>query len=633
MNDYGYKKVAAAVIDVAIGDPRANLESILAVSRQTDADIIVFPELSITGYTCGELFRQSLLLRETERALASLAEATDKLRGKLIAVGAPLRCGGRLYNCAVFAANGAILGAVPKTHIPNYSEFYEARWFSSGNDCREDSIRIGERDYPFGTDLIFREENGTLAVGAEICEDLWVPSPPSGNLAQLGANVIVNLSASNEVLSKSEYRRDLVRMQSARCVAGYVYASAGIGESTSDLVFSGHSLICDNGAIVAETRYENRTITGVIDIERLENERQRMNTFTHGASEARGRVVTYVGSGANRLPESVNAYPFIPADRDERQRRCREILALQSNGLATRLKKTGIKTVVLGISGGVDSTLAIIVAVEAFHLLGLDTKGIIAVTMPGFGTTGRTYGNALELIEKLGAQCRTVPIADACMQHFSDIGHDPSIHDVTYENTQARERTQILMDIANKENGLVIGTGDLSELALGWCTYNGDHMSMYGVNCGVPKTLAKYVISAYGQMHPEYAAVLEEILDTPISPELLPADDNGEIAQKTEEKLGKYDLHDFILFHVLRNGFAPEKIFALGKIAFPDVPVQELQRAMETFYRRFFTQQFKRNCLPDGVKVGSVCLSPRGDWRMPSEASGRLWLDDLTENL
>ncbi len=629
MKDFGYIKTAAAVTDVAIGDPMTNAGYIIELAMKCDADVVVFPELCVTGYTCGDLFRQSVMLDASERALEKIAMASSAMPGRLLAVGVPVRHDNSLFNCAVFIADGELLGAVPKSFIPNYGEFYEARWFAPASSLRTKTVKLAGAEIPIGTDLIFRDRNSRLAVGAEICEDLWVVSPPSEKLVLGGANLIVNLSASNESLTKNEYRRSLVSMQSARCICGYVYASAGTGESSSDLVFSGHSLICDNGAVLAEREYAEGAIFGTIDIERIANDRLRMNTFMHDSGEAVMRTIYYNGAAPARLPEKVNAYPFIPAETAERSRRCREILTIQSSGLATRLKKTGIRRAVVGISGGIDSTLALIVTVEAFKSLGLPADGITAITMPGFGTTDRTLSNALELIKMLGAKERTIPIADACIQHFSDIGQDPGNHDVAYENTQARERTQILMDVANMENALVIGTGDLSELALGWCTYNGDHMSMYGVNCGVPKTLAKYVISAYGEMYPEFAPVLGSILDTPISPELLPASDTGEIVQKTEEKIGKYDLHDFILYHVLRNGFAPEKIYALGRIAFPNVSADELRSTMLTFYRRFFTQQFKRNCVPDGVKIGSVCLSPRGDWRMPSEASFRQWTEFL----
>lgn len=629
MKNFGYIKAAAAVPEVAIGDPVRNAAAIIRFMREADADIVVFPELCITGYTCGDLFHQSVLLDSVEQALDSIARASTDMPGVLAAVGAPLRQDGCIFNCTVLIANGAILGAVPKSCVPNYGEFYEARWFSPASALNSGTICICGREIPIGTDLLFRVRDAGLVVGAEICEDLWVVSPPSEKLVQAGANLILNLSASSESLTKNDYRRDLVRMQSARCVCGYVYASAGMGESTSDVVFSGHSIICDNGAVLAEREFSEGIISGVIDLERISNDRLRMNTFTNDSARTDWRIIDFDGPVTARLPECVNAYPFIPADTTARARRCREILKIQATGLAARLKKTGICRAVVGISGGIDSTLALIVAVEAFRSLGLPTDGVIAITMPGFGTTGRTLANALELIEKLGATSRTISITDACLQHFADIGQDPNVHDVAYENTQARERTQILMDVANMENALVIGTGDLSELALGWCTYNGDHMSMYSVNCGVPKTLAKYVISTYGELHPEFAPVLGAILDTPISPELLPASDSGEIVQKTEEKLGKYDLHDFILYHVVRSGFSPEKIFALGSIAFPEVSADELKSTMQTFYRRFFSQQFKRNCVPDGVKVGSVCLSPRGDWRMPSEASVRLWTEFL----
>lgn len=626
MTNLGFVKVAACTPELLIANPKFNIEKIIAASKNSDASVIAFPELCVTGYTCADLFRQRTLLDASVTALEDLRKASLDMQGKLIAVGAPIEAEDRLYNCAVFIANGKYLGIVPKTHIPNYAEFYEARWFTSASMLRIDSVKLGEENVPIGLDLIFCDDNSNLRVGCEICEDLWSPNPPSSKAALAGANLIVNLSASNEVLTKNEYRRDLVRMQSARLLSAYLYVSAGTDESTSDTVFSGHNIIAQNGSIFAESIFENKMIDAVIDTQRLTHDRLRMSTFWSEES-FNIRKIHYSGKTERVLPETVDAYPFVPSKSEERSRRCREIINLQSNALATRYKKTGMKKAVIGISGGLDSTLALIVTAEAFKKCGIPEENIIAVTMPGFGTTDHTLENAKKLISLLGAECRTVDIKAACLQHFSDIGHDPDVHNIAYENTQARERTQILMDIANESGALVIGTGDLSELALGWCTYNGDHMSMYGVNAGVPKTLVKYVIAAYAEMHCELSEVLNSILETPISPELLPPDKNGKIAQKTEDTIGKYDVNDFILFHVLRCGDSPEKIYELAKIAFPSISENELENTMENFYKRFFTQQFKRNCLPDSVKIGSVCFSPRADWRMPSDASYAEWID------
>lgn len=629
MKNFGYVKAAALVPQISIAEPMRNARYIIAMAESCDADVLVFPELSVTGFTCGDLFYQRTLLDSAEEALAEIARASAEMHGKLLAVGAPVRCGSRLYTCAVLIANGEILGAVPKSFVSAVGELSQARWFAPASMLSESEVTVAGYTVPIGTDLLFREAGGRLVLGAELGEDLLAVNPPSGRLALGGANLVINLSAGSGAVTASEYRRSLVSVQSARCVCGYVMASAGTDESSSDAVFSGHCIICDSGTVLAESEYRNGEICAAVDLECIDSDRLRCNAFSSDGTAF--RLVGFEGGRVQRLPETVSAYPFIPTDPTERLRRCRDVIRLQASGLASRLKKTGIKRVVIGISGGVDSTLALIAAVEAFALLGLSPEGITAITMPGFGTTDRTLGNALELIEKLGASARTISIADACLQHFADIGQDPERHDVVYENTQARERTQILMDVANMENALVIGTGDLSELALGWCTFNGDHMSMYSVNCAIPKTLAKYVIHGYGEMNPEFAPVLEAILDTPISPELLPADESGRIAQKTEEKLGKYDIHDFILFHVLRSGFAPEKIFALARIAFPAVESSELKDTMLTFYRRFFSQQFKRNCVPDGVGIGSVGLSPRGAWQMPSEASAKLWLSAVAK--
>ncbi len=625
--DYGYVKAAAAVTGVRIGDPVWNTEAILSAVRATDARIVVFPELSVTGYTCGDLFLSGELIGAAERALAALAEASAAEKGRLIAVGAPLRADNAMYNCAVFIANGRILGAVPKTFIPNYGEFYEARWFSSADCLTAKETRVGGEMVPIGTDLLFCGTKSRLCVAAELCEDLWMSATPGARHARAGANVIVNLSASNDTVTKAEYRRQITATQSAKCISGYVYASAGPDESTSDTVFSGHAMIYDNGRLLAESRYDERVTEGLIDLERIENERIRMRTYMHGFRQEYRKIAFDDGEPAGLLPDSIEPYPFIPGDETEKQERCREILKLQALGLSQRMKKSGTNRLVIGISGGLDSTLALLAASGAVQLRNVSPKNIICITMPGFGTTTMTHGNADALMKAMGINARTIPIGDACIQHLAAIGHDGETADVTYENAQARERTQILMDVANQEGALVVGTGDLSELALGWCTYNGDHMSMYAVNAGIPKTLVRYVIAAYAESHPKVKNILDAVLETPISPELIPPDKSGKIVQKTESVIGKYDLHDFTLYYTLRYGFGPKKIFALAKKAFQSVEEGEILETMKTFYRRFFTQQFKRNCLPDGVKVGSVCLSPRADWRMPSDASMALWME------
>ena len=629
MRRYQFVRAAAATPRLAIADPAENARVIAKMMTETSAEVIVFPELCTTGYTCGDLFMQKTLLSASDRALDELCAATGRaaMAGKLVFVGAPVASCGRLYNCAVAMANGRILGAVPKSYLPTYGEFYEARWFEPGNNAREDTVRIAGRDVPFGCDLLFCDEEGSLCVGAEICEDLWVNVPPSSFLAAAGANVIVNLSASDEVLTKSAYRRQIVSTQSARCICGYVYASSGMDESTSDLVFSGHDLIYDNGQKKAESIYEFGFVEGLIDLERIEHDRLRMGTSLHAGAPMPVRRIVYKSVDSAELPGEVCAYPFVPQNADELAARCAEIVRLQATGLATRLRKTGMKTAVVGISGGLDSTLALIVTAQAFEMCNLPSENIIAITMPGFGTTKRTYDSARELIDCFGATLRIIPIDKACMQHFSDIGHDPDARDVTYENTQARERTQILMDVANQTGGLVVGTGDLSELALGWATYNGDHMSMYAVNASVPKTLVRYLVQyeADRSGDAELSAALNDILATPVSPELLPPEE-GEISQKTEDLVGPYELHDFFLYHILRRGCTAEKTRRLALRAFDGrYDEKTITRWLQTFCRRFFSQQFKRSCMPDGPKVGSVALSPRGDLRMPSDAVGALW--------
>ena len=638
-----------------VADVTYNLQQIkqlVAQAQQQQCQCLLLPELCISGYTCGDLFFQSLLINKVEQALQELTELSRNF-ALLLVVGAPVTLMGRLYNCAVAIADGEIIGVVPKRYLPNTQEFYEKRWFTAAPDGGDlgvaDVVTIAGQTVPFGDDLLFQSQHQPdCIVGIEICEDGWVANPPSGQMAVVGATLLLNLSASPEVLGKYEYRQQLVRSQSARCLAVYAYASAGAGESSTDLAFSGHSLIAENGQILAESErfaFTSQLLCVDVDLERLQNERRKNSSFADSTIERQYRICQFVGnsdSGFAPLLRQLNRQPFVPAAADERSSRCQEIFALQTTALAKRLRHIGCKSVVIGISGGLDSTLALLVAVQAFDLLKLDRVGIEAVTMPGFGTSERTRGNAEKLIELLGVGSRTICIDAAVRQHFSDIGHDEMQHDITYENCQARERTQILMDIANQINGIVIGTGDLSELALGWCTYNGDHMSMYAVNCGVPKTLVRYLVewcadscrsgSSGGSDCSETSAILHDVCATPVSPELLPPDTAGQISQVTEDHVGPYELHDFFLFQVVRNQFAPRKVLFLAQQTFGDAyPNSVLLRWLQVFYRRFFSQQFKRSCLPDGPKVGSVALSPRGDWRMPSDACVQLWLDDLLQ--
>ncbi len=637
----GYFRLAVAAPAHRVADISYNvtqIKQLLSEVCQHGGECLVLPELAITGYSCGDLFFQDLLLERCQQALVELAATTANIVPLLI-VGAPLAQSGRLFNCAVVMGAGKILGVVPKNFLPNTQEFYEERWFSAACDRREDSIVISDQRVPFGDDLLF--DNAALpscVVGVEICEDGWVANPPSGQMACAGATVLVNLSASPELLGKADYRRQLVSSQSARCLAAYAYASAGAGESSTDLVFSGHSLIAENGTILTESErfsFANTWVSADIDVERLHGERRKNNSFAASSSERCYRHITFSPGLANKqlpLQRRLDRYPFVPSNTEERTQRCQEIFALQSTALARRLRHIGGKKVVVGISGGLDSTLALLVALQAFKVLAVDLSGIVAVTMPGFGTSQRTRSNAEKLIELLGVSLRVVSIDKAVRQHFADIGHDENLLDITYENSQARERTQILMDIANQVQGIVIGTGDLSELALGWCTYNADHMSMYGVNCGVPKTLVRYLVSWCAQTAYCGAtrAVLEDICATPVSPELLPPTAAGEISQVTEDHVGPYELHDFYLFQMVRNQFAPRKVLFLAQLTFVDVYSNAiLLRWLRVFYQRFFSQQFKRSCLPDGPKVGSVSLSPRGDWRMPSDACVQLWLDEL----
>ena len=640
--NYGFVKVAAAVPHVQVADCFYNIDKIEDLMREASekgVQIIAFPELSVTAYTCLDLFAQQTLVNGAEAALIQLINNTADL-DILTIVGVPLRTENRLINAAVVFQKGVIRGVVPKTYLPNYKEFQEQRWFTSATELRESTISIGKEEYPLGSRLLFR--SGRLSVGIEICEDLWVPVPPSSLLAMEGANIIFNLSASNELIGKHAYLRSLICQQSARCMAGYVYASSGFGESSTDLVFAGNGIIAENGNLLAESprfTMEEQLVISEIDIETLQHDRQVNTSFMYGASgllKEKAQAVDFQLRTPNgfSLTRPVDPHPFTPSG-DALKERCEEIFHIQVAGLAKRLVHTHAQTAVVGISGGLDSTLALLVTVMTFDALKMPREQIIGLTMPGFGTTDRTYTNACDLIRSLGVTLKEISIKEACLQHFHDIGHDPSVHDVTYENSQARERTQLLMDIANRKNGLVIGTGDLSELALGWATYNGDHMSMYGVNGSIPKTLVKYLVEWVANNKVDNASrlTLLDIVDTPISPELIPADENGNIKQKTEDLVGPYELHDFFLYHFLRFGSHPSKIFFLAQNAFAGIyDKATIKKWLYTFFRRFFQQQFKRSCLPDGPKVGSVSLSPRGDWRMPSDAMSQLWLEEI-ENI
>ena len=631
---HGFIGVGAYTPYVKVGDTKYNTEEIIKrinVAERLGTKVIVLPELCITGYTCGDLFYQELLLRKAKEALLKIA-AHSEGKDYIAFVGLPIAYNGKLYNVAAAISGGSVLGLVPKTHIPNYNEFYEARHFTKGME-QPVPVEIDENHVvPMGTHLIFScRQMPALKIGVEICEDLWAPNPPSVGLAMAGADLIVNLSASDETVGKADYRRDLVKSQSARLVCGYVYCSAGNGESTQDVVYSGHNIIAENGTVLKSSRrFINDPAYTEIDVNRLLEERRRMTTFQIDDA-AYMNVEFNLTVEETKLTRPVWSKPFVPGKRVERFRRCNEILTIQASGLKQRLEHTRCKTAVIGISGGLDSTLALLVTIRAFEMLGKDKKDIIAVTMPGFGTTDRTYDNAVHMIGCVGATLMEINIGKSVTQHFEDIGQDMSVHDVTYENGQARERTQILMDIANKTGGMVIGTGDMSELALGWATYNGDHMSMYGVNASVPKTLVRYLVEyyAYECCEDELAEVLKDVLDTPVSPELLPPED-GQISQKTEDLVGPYELHDFFLYYVLRFGFEPKKIYRLARYAFREsYDDATILKWMKTFYRRFFNQQFKRSCLPDGPKVGTVAVSPRGDLRMPSDACAQIWLDEL----
>ncbi|MBQ8888297.1 MAG: NAD(+) synthase [Bacteroidaceae bacterium] len=638
---YGFVKVAAAVPAVKVADCKFNAQQIdaqIAIADGKGVQIIVFPELCITGYTCGDLFGQTLLLEEAEIALMRIMNNTRQM-DIISIVGMPIVVNATLMNCAVVFQKGKILGVVPKTYLPNYKEFYEQRWFSSASTHTETSIRLCGQNIPFGANLLFDTQE--TCFGIEICEDVWAPVPPSSTLALKGAEIIFNLSADNECIGKHHYLRSLLSQQSARTLGGYVFSSCGFGESTTDMVFGGNGLIYENGTLLAASErfsLKEQLIISEIDVERIRNERRTNTTFSANMANCKEQPAVHVGTElVNQrdliLTRPVEAHPFVPQG-DALNQRCEEIFEIQVMGLAKRLVHTNCKTVVMGISGGLDSTLALLVCVKTFDKLGLSRKGILGITMPGFGTTDRTYNNALNLMASLGITVREISIKEACIQHFKDIEHDMTKHDVTYENSQARERTQILMDYANKVNALVIGTGDLSELALGWATYNGDHMSMYGVNGSIPKTLVKYLVNwvALNGVDYESRNTLLDIVDTPISPELIPADEQGNIKQKTEDLVGPYELHDFFIYHFLRFGFRPSKIFFLASTAFRGEYNEEtIKKWLTTFCRRFFQQQFKRSCLPDGPKVGSVALSPRGDWRMPSDASAALWLKECEE--
>lgn len=638
MDKFGFLKVAAAIPSLRVADCIGNMERMAALAEEAarhGVEIVAFPELAVTAYTCGDLLLQPTLLDAAEEALARLARATRKLPLAVI-VGAPLRHGSTLYNCAVVMSQGKMLGVVPKSYIPNYGEFYEDRWFASGAGITEEQILIDGREVDFGADLTF-EINGA-EFGVEICEDLWAPIPPSSQLALNGAKVIFNLSASPEMAGKHAYLRSLVAQQSARTLSGYVYVSAGFGESSTDLVFAGNGLIAENGTVLREAErfsIEEQLVVADIDIQRLEFERRRNTSFRQNEAASENTVIEMeIPEGLrSAVPDrDIDPMPFVPRDEEHRSERCEEIFRIQSHGLAQRLRHTRCSRAVVGISGGLDSTLALLVTVRTFDLLKLDRTGIIGITMPGFGTTDRTYRNALELMHGLGVTVREIPIRDACMQHFHDIGLDPADRSAAYENAQARERTQILMDVANMEGGLVIGTGDLSELALGWATYNGDQMSMYGVNASVPKTLVRHLVRwvADTENDPATRATLLDIIDTPVSPELLPADPDGKIAQKTEDLVGPYELHDFFLYNFVRLGFGPEKILHLAEVAFDGSYDREtILKWLRVFFRRFFAQQFKRSAMPDGPKVGTVTLSPRGDWRMPSDAVAEVWLREI----
>ena len=637
---HGFVKVAAAVPAVKVADVEYNvqeIEKLMALAEGEHVELLCFPELSLTGYTCQDLFKEQLLLTKAEDGLMRLLEFTRQL-DVICVVGLPVQTGGLLLNCAAVLQKGKLLGVVPKTYLPNYNEFYEKRWFASAQDLNPTEIYLAGSPVLLSSEPIVFQTTDGVKFGVEICEDVWAPIPPSNNLTMAGAEIIMNCSTSNELIGKHQYLRSLLAQQSARTMSGYIYSSSGFGESTQDLVYGGNAMIFENGSQLVEGErysFQPQLQTAQIDVERLRTERHTNSTFINAQRNAKARIVHTepVNDHPFVLERAIDPHPFIPGDK-EMSETCEEILNIQMSGLAKRLLHTNCQHVVIGISGGLDSTLALLVCVRTFDKLGYDRKGIVGVTMPGFGTSDRTHDNAVSLMQLLGISQMEISIAKAVKQHFEDIGHDAAIHDATYENSQARERTQILMDLANKLNALVVGTGDLSELALGWATYNGDHMSMYSVNGGVPKTLIQYVVRYIAKL-PKFKAEKEtliDIVDTPISPELTPADEEGNIAQKTEDLVGPYELHDFFLYYMLRFGFRPAKIFLLAQKAFGDTYDKEtIKKWLTTFCRRFFSQQFKRSCLPDGPKVGSISLSPRGDWRMASDACSTLWLQECED--
>lgn len=640
MKEYGYVRVGAMVNKLSLANPIKNAEEIIKQIKEAvklNTSIVTTPELSLTGYTCGDLFLQDQLLEDSKKALQKVLEETKEL--DIISIlGMPIKQDNQLFNCAVVIQKGKILGIVPKTYIPNYQEFYEARWFSSSKDLKNNEIEILGQNVPITTNLLFQDKTLTdITFGIDICEDLWTVTPPSNNHTLAGATIIFNLSSSNELIGKQEYRKNLVSSQSARTISAYIYASSGVMESTSDVLFGGASMIYENGSKLAENKrfeIESNIITADIDVLKLANDRRKNRSYMNMAQKLEYNTIKIeVFDTIKELQREYKEYPFVPSNELERSRRCEEIIEIQSSALARRLIQLGNPKCIIGMSGGLDSTLAYLVIVKAFEKLKRNTKDIIGITMPGFGTTGRTYQNAVDLVKEYGATLKEINIKEASLLHMKDIGLPEDDRSITYENIQARERTQILMDVANMEGGLVIGTGDLSELALGWCTYNGDHMSMYAVNTSIPKTLVRYLVAWVADTTDgKKKEVLKDILDTPISPELLPPDEAGNILQKTESSIGPYVLHDFFLYHFLRYGATPKKIYMLAKHTFKNsFSKEEIKKWLKVFIRRFFTQQFKRNCIPDGVKVGSISLSPRGDLRMPSDASYEAWLKELEE--
>ena len=637
LKKYGYVRVGAITPNLKVGNVSFNVKEIIKLIKEANnkgVQIVTLPELSLTGYTCNDLFHQDVLLDESLKGLELILKETSKLN--IIAIiGMPISLDNQLFNVGVVINKGKILGMIPKTYIPNYSEFYEKRWFASSTNAISETVNILDEEVPFGINILFQDkENKSICFGVELCEDLWSVNPPSNEHALNGASMIFNLSASNEIIGKYEYRQNLVKMQSAKTISAYIYASSGVNESTTDVVFSGHSIIAENGTIIKESErfdFNSNMIITDIDINKLMNNRYKDISYMGIKPTLKYRKINIDIKDTNdNLLREYTPYPFVPSNEEIRNNRCYEIFNIQACGLAKRLKHTGIKKTVIGISGGLDSTLALLVIKEAYKKLDISNDNIIAVTMPGFGTTSRTYKNALNLINNMGATLKEINIKESCLKHFEDIGQDPNNYDITYENSQARERTQILMDIANKEGGLVIGTGDLSELALGWCTYNGDHMSMYAVNTSIPKTLVRYLVKWIADTHEDIKDTIYDILDTPISPELLPPDKKGNIRQKTENSVGPYILHDFFLYHFLRYGATPSKIYLIATKTFKDMYDEETIKKWLTFFlKRFFSQQFKRSCMPDGPKVGTISLSPRGDLRMPSDADVSIWLDDM----